>query len=496
MPIETNDPINTNANSDGPFTEGQPKPWEQRAGPGLGGGGGRSGPAPSAADSTEVLSKLGQATLEVPPWERSTVIERQTDLVYLPMVDTHTTPDTDLAVKCTSNEEVWKHFNEERLYDTRRVTLEHMHLFEWFPNSPGEYHTPAAAYTRQEAYQDIQVLPNGQRFFSPAGKGAMVNQGGIGAVRLRPRQINGEAHYFMTASSTGVCHEGFPVLIPRRFYAPLKQRMIDEGAAPVTLQGEMRYVPQEAVSFFGGRRDLPLLYLHVDQVQALPRPRSNITGYSVSGAVSFVSEVDHMQGMFCTYATFDPASQASITKAADWIEQFYVGQQYPGVVVTDFDEQKPRFPNAIFGLPDLLRGKLDAPKVRAWLHEHGLGDPDPHFLLVYKEINTHGGAYIAGDVNTGGGDFIVGDQTASTSTPSSPAGHKLYAILKDKWFSEADLQDLCFQLDIDWDALNGKNKIDKARSLGLDCEKNGKVAKLLGLVKLARPNLDDQLRAI
>ena len=395
-------PINTN----GPDSE--PKPWEQRAGPGMGGG--SATPAPTPADE---LAKLGQATLEVPPWERGSLIERQTDLAYLPMVATHTTPNTDLSVRCTSNEEVWKHFNEERLYDTRRVTLEHMHLFEWFPNAPGQYHTRDAAFARQEAYQNIQVLPDGQRFFSPMGKGAMVNQGGIGAVRLRPRQIDGEPHYFMTASSTGVCHEGFPVLIPRRFYGPLKQRMIDEGAAPVTLQGEMRYVPQEAVSFFGQRRDLPLLYLHVDSVEPLPQPRPNVTRYAVSGAVSFVGEVEHMQGMFCTYATFDPASQASVDAAADWIEAFYVGQQYHGVVVTDFDEQKARFPNAVFGLPDLMRGKLDSPQLRAWLQEHGFGSPDNQFLLVYKEINTHGGAYIAGDVNTAGGNFIAGDQTVT-----------------------------------------------------------------------------------
>jgi hypothetical protein len=33
-----------------------------------------------------------------------------------------------------------------------------------------------------------------------------------------------------------------------------------------------------------------------------------------------------------------------------WIEQFYVTQIYKGVVVTDFDEVQPRFPQAVFGL--------------------------------------------------------------------------------------------------------------------------------------------------
>ena len=119
-------------------------------------------------------------------------------------------------------------------------------------------------------------------------------------------------------------------------------------------------------------------------------------------------------------------------------------------------------------------------------------------------INTGGGSYVGGDLNTGGAPFVGRDQkvihnyygrgpTESAGTQFSETGHKLYAILKDKWFSESDLQDLCFQLDIDWDALSGENKIDKARSLVLDCEKGGKLPKLLSMVRLARPHLRDQL---
>lgn len=119
-------------------------------------------------------------------------------------------------------------------------------------------------------------------------------------------------------------------------------------------------------------------------------------------------------------------------------------------------------------------------------------------------IDTGGGAYVGGDLNTGGGTFVGRDQqfinnyygrgpTENAGTKFSETGHKLYAVLKDKWFSESDLQDLCFQIDIDWDALSGDNKIDKARSLVLDCEKSGRLPRLLSMVRLARPNLRDQI---
>jgi hypothetical protein len=65
----------------------------------------------------------------------------------------------------------------------------------------------------------------------------------------------------------------------------------------------------------------------------------------------------------------------------------------------------------VFGLPDLMAGKLDQTRIKEFLKSQGMletaGQP---FYLVYKEINTQGGAYIEGDVNTDGGDFVGRDQ--------------------------------------------------------------------------------------
>lgn len=75
----------------------------------------------------------------------------------------------------------------------------------------------------------------------------------------------------------------------------------------------------------------------------------------------------------------------------------------------------------------------------------------------------------------------------------SPMAKNLYTILKDKWFSESELEDLAFQLDLDWDKLRGDTKDDKARALVQACEQNGLIEKLRGLMRLARPNLRDRL---
>lgn len=380
------------------------KPWEQRPAPGMGsGGGGR----PAEAPDEPLPARLVQALEE---HHMQGMIDQQTDLAHYPMVNRHATPDGDRHLEAASNEEVWQQFVREALYDTRRARLEHFHLFEWFPLAPGKFHTPEARDNRAAAQQMLVRLPDGRAYYDPLGKASMV-RGGIGAVRLRPRMIQGEPHYFMSVSSNGVCHEGFPVLVPRRFYGPLKARLLADGAVPVSLSGEMRYLLDDMPTFFGGRREIPHLYLHVDDLSILDAPRPEVSTYTVSAAVSFVGRFQDREGLYLTYATFDPADSGSLARACQWIEGFYVSEQYRGVVVTDFDEVSPRFSNAVFGLPDLMAGKLDDQGVREFLEQHNLSpEAGRPFFLVYREINTQGGAYIEGDVDLGGGDFITGNR--------------------------------------------------------------------------------------
>jgi len=380
------------------------RPWEQRVAPGMSAGGGHGG---EQMETPRILDRACQA-LDRDGF--ATVVNQQTDLAHLPMIERHRTPVTDLKKIVSSNREAWQLFIEERLYDTRQVTLEHFHLFEWFPATPGTFHTVQARQQRHMAYGAMERGRDGETYFSPVGKASMI-KGGVGAVRLRPRTIAGEPTYFMTASSSGVCHEGFPVLVPRHFYGPLKARMLDEGAVPVTVSGEMRYVPEDAVGFFPVRRAVPLLYLHVDDLQILPQPRADVTSYLVNVASSFVGEFQGVQDSYVTFAAFDPAGRGSLERAVTWLEQVYVAGTHEGTIVTDFDEVRPRFTKAIFGLPTLMAGKLDRDQVRDLLAAQGFSpDTGEQFFVVYQEINTQGGAYIAGDVHVEHGDFIGRDQ--------------------------------------------------------------------------------------
>lgn len=395
---------------------GDMKPWEQRAGPGMGEGGGGAPPR-----DEDAIGNYERSVQEMNRRRLEQVINEQTDFVHLSRLDQHTTPQTDLELKAGSNEEAWKQFNEEQLYDTRRVTLDCFHLFEWYPLAPGKFHTREAQFHRLEAAHLMIRSEDNRYYYTPQGKSEML-EGGIGAVRLRPTRVDGQDYYFMTASSNGVCHEGFPVLVPREFYGPLKESMQMFGAAPVVVSGEMRYVPKETVTFFETSREFPLLYLHADDIKILDKPRTEITNFMVSVAVSFRGEVQGHWGEYVTYCTFDPASSESMQKAVDWIDNFYVQGQYKGTIITDFDDVRPHFPDAVFGLPKLRSGTLSEEQVRAFLKAQGFAESVGNkFLLqynVYRQVTEviQGDKYVIGDITNSTG-IAIGRGAAVTVNP-------------------------------------------------------------------------------
>ena len=121
-----------------------------------------------------------------------------------------------------------------------------------------------------------------------------------------------------------------------------------------------------------------------------------------------------------------------------------------------------------------------------------------------RTIDTGGGAYVEGGVNVSGGDFVGRDRTEihyhgtagqiEAEIKNAPNAErakmeKLYEVLGGYYFSEDDLQDLAFRLNVDWDNLAGDTKKAKARSMVLACFKQSELDKLYRLVKDARPNL-------
>jgi hypothetical protein len=62
---------------------------------------------------------------------------------------------------------------------------------------------------------------------------------------------------------------------------------------------------------------------------------------------------------------------------------------------------------------------------------------------------------------------------------------ELRQVLVDR-FSESELKDLCFDLGIDYETLEGENKLDKARELVLFCKRHDRTPELVTAVRVSR----------
>lgn len=58
------------------------------------------------------------------------------------------------------------------------------------------------------------------------------------------------------------------------------------------------------------------------------------------------------------------------------------------------------------------------------------------------------------------------------------------------YFNEAELKNLCFDLQVDYETLSGDGKIDKVRELINYCERHHRTTELLHICRLIRPNLE------
>lgn len=269
-----------------------------------------------------------------------------------------------------SNAQIWKQAISGELHATKRIRLTDFRLFEWFPLSPGLFHTEDATYHRRQAFNYISHTEDDLVVFDPYGKMHMI-LGGIGSIRLKPRLIEGAPSYFMSASSSRSCHDGFPVLLPETMYAKLISEVKSLGSARRTIEGELRFFPAELETLFQGYAGVPQLYLRVDTVSpSTSKTRAKEQSPLVSVAVSFEGEFEAEQGVFWSYVNFNPADAAEESQRIEWLHDTYVCHSYKGKVVTDFDEQQKRFPDAVFSLAKVMDGDLSRRAISAFLKRH------------------------------------------------------------------------------------------------------------------------------
>lgn len=317
----------------------------------------------------------------LPPWNFQTdpilgAHMGTTDYLLAPQA--HEKPQQS-ARSYVRNEDVWMDIMQRHISAGMDIILERFHVTDWFPRAPGLYYTPDAMAAREDANYHLhqalgdspfrdQARAGGEKrpandytaVYTPEGKLSML-QGGIGSIRLQTIKINGESHWFMTATSDGVGHTGVPIAIPSRFYGPLLGPIYDFGAVCATIQGELEFIPDPFSRLFDNTVMVPRLYVRVTGLEATHAKQVNL---ATSAAVSFVSDYEGEAGLYVSYVTFRPDVPGSFEKAMSWMKTQYVEGEYRGRIITDFDQTQTIFPEARLPLAKVMDREISNEALR------------------------------------------------------------------------------------------------------------------------------------
>jgi hypothetical protein len=302
----------------------------------------------------------------------------------------------------TSNNGLWEAILYARAHAEKNVRLDSFFLFEWVPRAPGLWWTDEGRQARRNAERSIASVEDGVVIYQPWGKASML-EGGVGNLRLRPVRVEGRMLYIMSASSSGVCHEGFPVALPPSLYGECIAEIKERGAVARDIIGRLRFLPKSGIPLHPNVLGVPQLYLDVEELRPASHPVARgLAELHVTVGASFTSEFEGQSAIYACYAGFDPGKRESLESCVRWMAHDYVGTRYRGTIVSDFDEQVAHFPDAPFGLNKVMRLRLKKSEMATVLGDANLANDFYQFQeLVYIDRRTymHNEANISGSSN-------------------------------------------------------------------------------------------------
>lgn len=305
-----------------------------------------------------------------------------------------------------SNEELWADLIDRRTRANLTIKLSNFLLSEWFPYSPGLFHTWEARQSREHAMDFVVSTPrldglqgiddaeprgayidpdhlrheqsNYMAIFGPYGKLSML-KGGIGSIRLRSKELPGGTAWFMSASSTPVAHEGVPIAVPDHYYQAYFDRIDTQGFLECTLVGKLKWIPNELSALYESYTGVQQLYLLVEEVYPGDRSRPQDLPFRVSVPVTFESRHEGRRAVYASYVTFYPGVRGSLEARTEWLENTYVKGMYQGRILTDFDEGMRQFEHARFSLSKVMGNMVSESAVRNYLW-----DPDEALNTLHQ----------------------------------------------------------------------------------------------------------------
>lgn len=283
----------------------------------------------------------------------------------------------DLGIQ--TNEELWSHILSRKAYFGQNITLNNFFITEWLPFSPGLFHTPDAKKFRERAARGVvrddrrnikrllnpqseQIKDRVQVELDPNSKRKMVF-GGIGTLRLVPKIISGTEYYFLGASSSGVCHEGIPLILSETIYHNIINQVKENSGLIGDITARLKILPSE-ISSIKYDRSVPKYCLFVEDIK-------NIIACSpenifVSTAITYSGNFKHLGEKSWSFISFNPDSKETQLKSSvEWLYDYakrYSNSEDP-IILSDFDEYHNHFDKVELPLYDITNGKIPIDKL-------------------------------------------------------------------------------------------------------------------------------------
>ena len=332
----------------------------------------------------------------------------------------------------SDNISFWGDALRENHFPSAYICLNDFHLMEWLPFAPGRYFTHDAYSQRNQAAYHISLERNE---YLPAGKVSMV-RGGIGAIRLAEKQINGTITHFLGASSTGIAHQGIPVALPAEEYRKAMPLIKKHGGCRATLTGSLQTVTEDfpALSY---DRSLPRYCFFAEDIKIIEPSQSGKLMTTV--ASMFTTQTEEYVGYnfnrnddpnvvakSWTFCSFNPGeSGRTVQDAAEWL--FDYAKRYSGdepKILTDFDEQYKLFPCRVeFPISDIVRGTVDLDTLNIYKEHFSKSRTQNTFARYIGKvyINMSGNQFINNDnVKIGAQGTVSANAITVEGNVSSP----------------------------------------------------------------------------
>lgn len=329
------------------------------------------------------------------------------------------------------------------------VRLDGFRLTDWFPRAPGVYWSRHAQFARENVWakQTCKDVELGE-YFSPDSKMNLIESGGIGTIRLRPRRIDGEDCWLATALTGSECHCGIPLAIPDSL---LRQAGIRWGDL-VCLEGCVRFLQDAGLNETAAQvhHARPLI-VFVDQLKGVVTRRS-FEPIIITPVALFESTESHARRYHdnaqYTFVQCGAGADAELDSAVEWIEKYVA--KYSGRVITNFDEQRPVLADAPLSYQRLITKTYDRTVIERFTGNISVDRID---RLVQESTTTNylGDFHVGHNINVGGSAIINIDAVLTNVTQAIGTAPGLNSTQK------TELESLVQILKVDLDKLKASH---------------------------------------